>query len=146
MKTLQIMMLVLAITGSVVAQDMNPDQVPSVILNSFKKDFPKASDIEWERQGNQYQVEFKIGFFSDFEAWYDTSGKLIRYSEDLWKRDLPDAVKATIKRDYPGYHIDDAKKLVENNTVSYWLEIEKGRQEHKLLLNANGNLISTPKK
>lgn len=146
MKTIKIVTLLLILSGTAFAQDINPDQVPSVILNSFKKEFPKASDVEWERQGNQYQVEFEIGFFSDFEAWYDATGKQIRYSEDLWKRDLPDAVKAKVKQDYPGYHIDDAKKFVENDTISYWVEIEKGRDEHKLLLDTNGNLINTPKK
>jgi hypothetical protein len=50
------------------AQDVPSSQVPSVILNSFKEQFSKATDVEWELNGDQYNVEFDISS-ADHEVW-----------------------------------------------------------------------------
>ena len=44
------------------AQDIPQSQVPSIIVNKFNKEFPKASDIEWEMDGNLYNVDFEMGW------------------------------------------------------------------------------------
>ena len=59
-KTIQLAVLLLLGTGTIFAQDIPKSQVPSVIVNNFKKEFPKANDIEWEMQGDLYNVDFKI--------------------------------------------------------------------------------------
>lgn len=141
MKTTKLFMLALFATGCICAQDIEANQVPSVIINNFKKEFPKASDIEWERQGNQYSVDFEIGFHSDYEAWFDKSGELIRYAEEISKTDLPQEIKDAITNQYQGYKIDDAIKFIENNIETYSVEIEKGHNERNLLFNKNGKLI-----
>ncbi|AFL81442.1 Protein of unknown function (DUF2874) [Aequorivita sublithincola DSM 14238] len=141
MKTVTFLVAVLLGTASLFAQDMAESQVPSVVLNTFKKDFPKASDVEWERHGEQYNVEFEIGWFNDYEAWFDQSGKMIKYSEEISESDIPQAIKETIKTQFVDYSIDDAKKFTENKTESFWVEIEKGNDERHLHFSADGQLI-----
>ena len=127
--------------GSVFAQDIQESQVQSLIVNNFKKQFPKEGDIEWERQGDQYNVDFEIGFFTDYEAWYTASGELIRYSEEIPNGKLPAAIKKAIKNQFEGYRIDDAKKFVENNVETYYVEIEKGKDEQDLVFSKDGKLL-----
>lgn len=141
MKTIKLFMLALFATGCIYAQDIEANQVPSVIINNFKKEFPKASDIEWERQGNQYSVEFEIGFYTDYEAWFNTSGDLIRYAEEISRTDLPQEIKDVINNQYQGYKIDDAIKFIENKIETYSVEIERGDDERNLLFSKNGKLI-----
>lgn len=140
-KTIQLLAIFFLGTGTIFAQDMLESQVPSVIVNSFKKEFPKASDVEWERQGDQYNVDFEIGWFTDYEAWFTASGKLIRYTEDISEGDLPKTVKHAIKNQYKGYRIEDAKKIIENGVETYSVEIEKGNDERDLVFSTNGKLI-----
>lgn len=140
-KTIQLLAIFFLGTGTIFAQDIPESQVPSVIVNSFKKEFPKASDVEWERQGDQYNVDFEIGWFTDYEAWFTASGKLIRYTEDISEGDLPKTVKHAIKNQYKGYRIEDAKKIIENGVETYSVEIEKGNDERDLVFSTNGKLI-----
>jgi hypothetical protein len=129
------------IAATSIAQEIHQNQVPSVIVNNFKKEFPKARDIEWEQNGDLYNVEFEIGFFTDFEAWFNASGELIKYSEEISKKNLPKAIKNTIKNSYSGYTIDDVKKFTENKAIIYYVEIEKGREELTLMVLENGKLL-----
>lgn len=123
------------------AQDISEAQVPSVILNNFKKEFPKASDVEWELKGTEYEVDFEIGF-TDNEAWFDTTGKMVKRKEDIKVSELPEAVHTTIKKDYAGYRASDAKKITSGNEVTYQLELEKGNTEWKILFSAAGVELS----
>ncbi len=123
------------------AQDLNPNEVPSVIVNSFKKEFPKASDVEWELKTNDvYEVDFEIGYFTDYEAWFDANGKLLKYSEELSKSDLPKIVKEYVKTNHASFHIDDAEKIVEGNKTHYKVEIEDGAKEQNLFFDENGKI------
>lgn len=140
-RVIQLMVVIFLGTGSIFAQDMQESQVPSVIVNSFKTEFPKASDVEWERQGDRYSVEFEVGVSTDYEAWFTAAGKLIRYSEEIANSELPEAVKNAISSQYIGYHIDDAKKFTENNVETYSVEIEKGKEELNLIFSKDGKLI-----
>lgn len=140
-KTIKLLVIFFLGAGTIFAQEMSETQVPSVIVNNFKKEFPKANDVEWERQGDQYNVDFEIGRYKDYEAWFTASGMLIRYTEEISEGDLPKAVKDAVKNKYKGYRIDDAKKIIENGVETYNVEIEKGNDERDLIFSKNGDFI-----
>ncbi|HZJ74521.1 MAG TPA: PepSY-like domain-containing protein [Perlabentimonas sp.] len=138
---IQLVAIIVLGTGYIGAQDIPQSKVPSVVINSFIKEFPKARDVEWELKGNQYNVEFEVGFFTDFEAWFTNTGSLIRYTENISSSKLPEAVKRTIKSDFPKYRIDDAEKITENNVVTYRVELEKRDHEVNLIFSENGIIV-----
>lgn len=140
MKTIQFIAILLFATTFVQAQDINENQVPSVVLNTFKTEFPKASDVEWEMKGDQFQVEFEIGYFSDYEAWFKATGEMLYYEEEISKRKLPEAVKNTVQQKYDAYKIDDVKKINKKGEISYAIELEKGREEINIIINENGQI------
>lgn len=140
-KGIKLMMIFILGTGVVFAQDIPESQVPSVIVNSFKSEFPKAKDIEWELKGDLYNVEFEIGWSVDYEAWFNASGKLIKYTMEVSKKDIPKAITDAIKKQYKGYRLDDAKKIIENGVETYKIEIENGNIELKLIYSKEGKLI-----
>lgn len=125
------------------AQDIPESQVPSVVLNTFKQQFPKASDVEWEKKGDHYNVDFEIGFFTDYEAWFDATGNMLKYETEISESDLPKAVKQAISSQYPDFRIDDADKIVQDGKETFLVEIEKGNQEKHLTFSANGSVVST---
>ncbi len=133
MKTLVFGTIMIFGTGTLFAQDMPESQVPSVIVNNFKKNFPKAHDVEWEKKGDQFNVEFEMGWSTDYEAWFTDNGDLIKYTEEISNGNLPNAVKNAIKIQYKGFRIDDAKKIMEDGKETYRVEIEKGNDERKLM-------------
>lgn len=119
------------------AQDIHESQVPSVVLNNFKKEFPKASDVEWEQKGSGYEVDFEIGF-TDHGAWFDATGKLVKHTEKLKARDLPQSIQNSVKQNYAGFRTKDVKKIIAEGETTYELEVEKGKTEWILLFNPSG--------
>src|SRR5690606_29211703 len=79
-----------AFSTTTTAQDIPQSQVPSLVVNSFQKTFPKTFDAEWELQGELYEVEFETGLLgTDHHAWYDKTGKLVKHKEEISKGRLP---------------------------------------------------------
>jgi len=126
---------------TVFGQDILPSQVPSVIANSFSKEFPKASDIEWEIDGQNYRVEFEIGWSTDHEVWYDAAGNMLRHEEEISKGDLPKAVTAKISTDFPGLRIDGIEKITQGSQVSYAVGLENFSEEWKVILSDTGEVL-----
>lgn len=123
-----------------VAQDIPQSQVPSVVVNSFKQQFPKATDVEWELKGDQYQVEFEIGL-ADHEAWIDATGKIVTLRQEIPAKDLPEAVKTTIKRDFDGYRTTDTKKITDHGTITYKAELKKFSEEWDVTFSQDGKIL-----
>jgi hypothetical protein len=125
------------------AQDVPQSQVPSLVLNSFQQAFPKASDVDWEMDGDKYKVDFEIGLKGvDHEVWYDQGGKLLKHTEEISKADLPEAVRAKIEADYGSYRIDDVRKITEGSGSIYSLEAKKGNEEWKITFDSAGKELS----
>ena len=140
-KTIQLVAISFLSIGTIFAQDVPTSQVPSVIINNFKKEFPKAHDIDWEMQGDLYNVDFEIEWFTDYEAWFNASGKLVKQTQEISKSDLPKAVINSIKTQYKEYRIEDAKKIIENGVETYKDELEKWDEDFHVIYSKNGNLI-----
>lgn len=141
MKTLKTLALLLFSCSYLWAQDISKAQVPSIVLNQFDLEFPKANDVEWELENNVYHVEFELGWDKDLDAWYDNNGKRLRLQEEISKKQMPEAVLTTLKEKFPSYYIDDVDKITESNHIFYEVELEKNRNEITILVNENGSLI-----
>lgn len=125
------------------AQDLQQSQVPSLVVNSFQKTFPKAFDVEWELDGENYKVEFETGLLgTDHDAWYNKTGKLIRHKEEISKSELPQKVLAKINSDFNGYRVEDVKKITEGDKATYTLELKTISEEWKVAFDSEGNVLS----
>jgi uncharacterized membrane protein YkoI len=142
-KQILILSAALAISLSAQAQDIPQSQVPSVILNQFNKQFPKTTDVEWEMDGNLYNVDFEIGWNIDHEIWYNAEGKMVKHKEDISKSELPKAVNDRIQADFSGYSIDDLERITDNGKVVYKLELNALTQtDWDIVIDSEGKVIS----
>lgn len=129
-------------SNQISAQDIRPNDVPSVIRNNFQKSFPKASDIDWELKGNLYEVEFETGLLGDdHTAYYSTDGRLVKHEEEISKSNLPKSVLASVNKSFSGYRIDDVKKITEGRKVIYKTELKNNSQEWKVIFDAQGRIL-----
>lgn len=129
------------ISTATFAQDIHPREVPSVVANNFKKEFPKASDIEWELDGENYNVDFEIGWGTDHEIWYDAAGNVLKHEEEISRGDLPNEVTSKIKTDFKDLRIDGAKKITTGEQVTYEVELENFTEEWKVFFSATGEVL-----
>ncbi len=141
---MNILLSALLLAGSItIAQgkDIPASQVPSVIVNQFNADFPKASDIDWEVKDNVYKVDFQIGWFKDIEAWYSAQGTQVKVNEELSKKELPKAIITALEKNYKLYKIEEIDKITQDNKTTYKIEVEKQEDERTLYFNENGTLL-----
>ena len=144
MKTLKILATLFFVTGVAVAQDMNQNDVPSSVKNAFTKEYANATDVEWEKEMDNYKVEFDVNRM-DNEVWYSASGAVVKKEQDITEAELPQAVRDAVKSGYAGYRLDDIEKVWQNNTTSYKLELEKGNEDKHLTFDTNGKVIAEVK-
>ncbi|WP_223584239.1 PepSY-like domain-containing protein [Sphingobacterium sp. GVS05A] len=124
------------------AQDIPQSQVPAVVVNSFQQKFPKAKGVDWELKAGLYEAEFETGLFgTDHEVWIQSNGKIVHHKEELVKNDLPRAVIAKVKKDFPGYRIEDVKKITEEQKITYAFEVKSRTEEWKLVVDTQGNIL-----
>lgn len=134
---------VISIVSTLQAQDIPQSQVPSVILNEFNKQFPKATDLEWEMDGNLYNADFEISWNIDHEVWYNAEGKMVKHKEDISKSELPKAVNNRIQEDFSGYSIDDLERITDNGKVVFKMELNALTQtDWDIVIDSEGKVIS----
>ncbi len=116
--------------GATQAQDIPASEVPAVVQNAVTKTHTNPKDVEWEKKGAYYTVEYEMGR-NDHELWITSSGQIVKHKEEISSTDLPQQIKTKIKADYKGYKIEDVNKLTLGDRVLYKIEIERGRGSDK---------------
>ena len=117
--------------------DVKPDDVPAAVKESLISAFPNAQNIEWEKKAEDFEADFDQELV-DYDALFNASGSLLKHKYDLPEAELPEEVKAGINQKYAGFRIDDADVLVQDGDTLYQVELEKDKQEHKLVFSADG--------
>ncbi|HLW33225.1 MAG TPA: PepSY-like domain-containing protein [Aequorivita sp.] len=140
MKTLKIFMMFFFATGLVMAQDIKPTDLPEAVRKAFLKGNAQATDVEWKKDMENYKVEFDIGRM-EHEIWYTPSGTVIKKEQEMTEADLPQAIRDVIKSKYSGYRVDDVEMTWHNNTTTYEVELEKGKEEWEVTFDSNGKIL-----
>jgi uncharacterized membrane protein YkoI len=122
------------------AQKIRENEVPSLVMNTFKQRFPKATDIGWKQSGSLYEASFEVGS-AEYEVWIDQSGKLIKLEQEIRESQLPAAVSAAISKEFSGYRTDDIERIEESGTITYKMELKKGAEEWKVRFDQSGKIL-----
>lgn len=140
MKNFLLITCFLSISLIACSNDIATKNVPSVILNSFKSQFPTAVDVEWEKVNNLYEADFEIANV-DHTAQLNTEGKLVQLKKEITAAELPKAINDAIAANFKGYIADDVELVKHGNQTYYQLQLEKNWSfDKKLVLGANGQV------
>lgn len=98
-------------------------RAPQDTRKSFRDQYPKARDVEWERHHKYDSVEFKLpGVSNDCEAWYTLDGRWILTEFDIYYTDLPQAVRTSFETEYGvATPVDDVKRLDRPNADTTYI-------------------------
>jgi hypothetical protein len=120
--TLALFLLVGGIASSK-AQDIKVKDVPAAIRTTFAKQYPKATDVDWELKGGNYEVDFDLGK-SDHKVTYATDGKVVSVEKELLKSQLPTSIAKAVKSKYPKGRVDGVTWISTAGKVTYKVDIE----------------------
>ena len=117
-------------------------KAPSVIKESFAKQFPDAVNIKWGKENaKEYEAEFILKG-TKMSANYDLQGNWKETETEMQIKDLPEAVVKSINTKYPGTTIYGASKT-ENpgGKIIYEADIKVNDKKKEVELFADGKFV-----
>ena len=116
---LLIAICVMAYSVNAVSCDRYDDGRPSkAVRNQFDRMYSDAKDIEWDREGEYWNVSFETGSFNnrvDHEAWYDMAGNWIMSKTEMFLSSVPKKIKDYLVAD-PVY----GSSSFRDHEVEFW--------------------------
>lgn len=112
-----------------------------MIVETFRKQFPKATNVEWEMENKTFEVDFKMDF-SEQEILFAPNGKIVMKKQEIKISELPEEIKLQLKRKYKNETIDDIQKITKGKSVYYQIELESP-EEKQMFFSENGSLVKS---
>jgi len=141
MKKLFLAMLIATLTSNAFAQKSLKRDIPELVLSSFQKQYPEVPEAKWEKEGENYEVEFSNKGIEE-SVVYDASGKWIEKEVDVKLEDLPKAVLDYMDQNYKGQKIKEASRITKADGSNFYEAEIKG---FDLLFDVDGKFVSSKK-
>ncbi|WP_298247890.1 PepSY-like domain-containing protein [uncultured Christiangramia sp.] len=135
-------LMTMLVAGSLISCDADDNQnveTPSVVLNTFQSKFPDAQDIEWEKDQENFEVEFEIDQI-EHTALINREGNLLKRKNEIEISDLPEVVLQNLQANYEVDKIDDIETLYLEQSIFYQIEIENTFSSKKIIFNQGGEI------
>ena len=136
-------------TGRSQEQSIRKNDVPAAILEAFQKSYPKAAikgyAKEVEHDTLKYEIESTEGKVHR-DVTYLADGTMVSVEETLPYKDLPEAVRKSLDREYPNAKVNICEKIMKGSTVQYELLIRYRKEKFEVLFNPDGTIVKTEKK
>lgn len=123
--------------SSVVAQD-----VPEAVESAFKAKYPGENDPDWriDKNGN-FESHFKKKG-EHYRADFSPAGNWIETESSISKKDLPDAIKDKLKKDYDDYKIVELEKVDSAAKGAFYdVELKKDGKKMDVEFRADGSIL-----
>ncbi|MGE5398828.1 MAG: PepSY-like domain-containing protein [Ignavibacteriales bacterium] len=123
--------------------------VPSVVLDAFKKAYPnaviKGTGKENEEGKTFYEIESIDGKVKR-DLLYLPDGKVAEIEEKIPNSDLPDAVKQSVKKEFPNGKIITAERVTRDGKENYELIVKVNKKSTEVVFDKDGSLIKKENK
>lgn len=124
------------------AQKLKSADVPAAVKASFEKAYPAVKDVDWEKEGENYEAEFEVNK-QETSVVYNAAGTLLETETEISTSALPSAAVAYVAQNYPKEKIKEAAKITAaDGTITYEAEL----RDRDLIFDANGQFLKEVKK
>lgn len=117
--------------------------VPAAVRGAFEKQFQGARVIgassETEAGATVYEIECEWRS-RHHDVTFRGDGTLVSIEETIPMSEVPAAVSAALRKEFPGGQAVRAEKITEGGTVSYEFQL-KGAAKREARFSADGRLI-----
>ena len=141
MKTLIAIVALTFTTNGLFAQKIKDDQVPAPVTKSFAAKHPGVKAEKWEKEGENYEVEFdaKEG---ETSVLIDAKGNVLETEVEVGIAQLPQAAQDYIAKTYKDAKIKECEKITDaHGVVTY----EADLKEKDVMFDAKGNFLKEVK-
>jgi hypothetical protein len=123
--------------------------LPAAVLAAFEKSYPKAVikgvGSEKEDSATYFEVESMDGTVKR-DLLYAVDGTVREVEESVTAKDLPEAARQMLYKDYPKEKIDKVEKVTRGSEVTFEVKIGKGKEKMEIVFDAAGKTIKKENK
>jgi len=115
--------------------------ISAVVKDAFASKYSKATHVKWgiEKPG-QYEVEFIVNKVK-MAVLFDTNGNLLETESKINESSLPTNIKSTLSKDFKNYKVCNIDKNIVKGSVTYELDVKKGKNELELVFDSSSKLL-----
>ena len=141
MKKVILFLAILGFISQTQAQKIMSKNVPVAVTNAFSKAYPTIKDVDWSKDGVNYEAEYDQDKV-DKSVTYSATGELIETEVEIAAAALPPSVMDYVKKTYKEDEVREACKITSaNGIVTYEAEVKK----IDLIFDSKGNFIKAVK-
>jgi predicted flavoprotein YhiN len=141
MKKIFFVVMIPFLSSNVFAQKSQKMDIPEPVLSSFQKQYSDVPESKWEKEGENFEVEFTHKGKEE-SVVYDASGKWLEKEEEIKIEELPKASVDYVGKTYKGQKIKEASRITKaDGSIFYEAEI-KGRE---LIFDSEGKYVKENK-
>lgn len=123
------------------AQNIKEANVPSEVKESFSKRYPGLKVEEWEKEGADYEAEFRLNK-GEAKAVFEANGNFKESKQEIELYDFPKSAANYCTTHFKGSKIDDIIKITDaNEKVMFKVEMEMGKEHFNAFFDDKGNFI-----
>lgn len=119
------------------AQTIKEAALPTAVKDAFTKQHPNTKVDSWEKEGNNYEVEFHLDKIEN-SIVYSSAGTLIQLETEIAVVELPKAITDYIAKNIPDKKVKEAARIIDpTGNISYEAEVDG----IDFIFDANGTII-----
>lgn len=122
----------------------NDPSVNPTVKQSFKKEFPSAEYVKWDKDQDYFKATFVLNDYRT-EAWFSDEGELLGTIRSLLYNELPLAVMRGIETKFPSADISDIREINNINGTTYKMIAATKKKKFGLSATPNGEVVKTGK-
>ena len=128
-------------------QKLTVDKVPAPVKEAFTKNFPAATDVKYEMEKKDYEINFKDKGV-EMSANFDATGKWLETETEIKESDLPKEVSASVTKNFAGFKISEiAKTETPDKGLIYEMDLKKDKEGFEVQFSSKGDVLKkTPLK
>lgn len=121
----------------------NDVTVPDNVSSAFNKKYPKAEDVNWSKEFNNYQVEFTHKN-TPMTALFNMEGDCVETATYIQKDELPEKTLEEIDWYYTNALIISSRKAKDYKSANFYrVTVETGDAFFFLKVDEEGDIIDT---
>jgi hypothetical protein len=127
---------------------MNEKDVPTMVMNSFHKAYPKAEikgiSTETEKGKNYFEIESVEGS-KHIDLLISKTGQITEVEETIPVEQLPSRIMKALETKFKGLKIEKAEKVSHGAVTNYELLIENKTGKNEVKMDAAGKILKSEK-
>jgi hypothetical protein len=131
-----------ALILSVACTSAFANSTPSDPEATFKKEFPSAQVLSWNKVGDLMKAIFLLDGHRT-EAYFEKDGQFLGSSRSIFYDQLPLAASRAVDKKFQHADIIEVYEITNEEGTTYRIRLEQDSKIYRLRVDGNGNITDT---